>query len=159
MQNVDLNNAAKVLQESGQMAALTSGRSMRPMLKEHRDVVVIEQVKNGLEKGDVVLYSNGQGGFILHRIVKIKKEALVIRGDNNYFTEYNVKTSDIVGVLKEFYREGKYIDCATDKGYRLYTFYILHSYCLRYVWVKFCIPPLVKVKHLIFGKPKSPKNN
>lgn len=155
MQPVDFKNARNALKESEQIATLTSGCSMRPMLKEHRDIVIIERVKGDLKKGDVVLYPNFKDGFVLHRIVKIKQNNLVIRGDNNYFTEYDVKKADIIGVLKEFYQAGKHIDCTTNKGYRFYTFYILHSYYLRYVWKKACLPFLVKIKHLIFGKPKA----
>lgn len=150
MQNSNLQDAGTVLQTSDEISVLTSGASMRPMLRQHRDVVVIKRIDRALKKGDVVLYPGGDGRFILHRIMRIKKDGFIIRGDNNYFTEKNVKKENIVGILKEFYREGQYINCETDLKYKLYTFYICHSYWLRYLWRCVIKRILSKIKRMIF---------
>ena len=149
-QNSDLNSVYEALKENSETSVLTSGASMRPMLRQHRDIVVIERVCGELKKGDVVAYPGANNTYTLHRIVKIKNGALIIRGDNNYFTETHVKKEDIVGILKEFYRDGKYINCKTSKGYKLYTKYIILSYPFRYFWKKILRPFLSKIKHLIF---------
>lgn len=149
--SVDVNSIGEILKTSPVVCSLTKGASMRPMLREHRDIVVIERINGEFKVGDVVAYPGANGTYTLHRIVCIKKNgALIIRGDNNYFTEYNVKKEDIVGVLKEFYRDGKYCNCKTDKRYKRYTKYIILSYPLRFLW-KFRIRPILsKIKHLIF---------
>lgn len=148
-ENLNLSNAGDALKVEPEISMLTEGASMRPMLRQHRDVVVVKRVDRELKKGDAVLYPSKDGRFILHRIVRIKNGELIIRGDNNYFTEYGIKKSDIIGILKEFYREGKYINCATDRKYKLYTFYICNTYYLRYFWVKKLRPTLGKVKRFI----------
>lgn len=149
-QNIDLDSVGEALKTNCQVSVLTSGASMRPMLRQHRDIVVIERITGKLKVGDVVAYPGANNSYTLHRIVRIKNGALIIRGDNNYFTEKNVKRKDIVGILKEFYREGKYINCKTNKRYKLYTEYIILSYPFRYIWKKILIPFLVKIKHTIF---------
>ena len=149
-QYLDLNSIGEALKQNLEVSVLTSGVSMRPMLRQHRDIVVIERVNRELKKGDVVAYPGADSKYTLHRIIKIKNGNLIIRGDNNYFTEKNIKREDIVGILKEFYREGKYINCKTNKKYRLYTKYILSTYPFRYLWNRKLKPFLAKIKNKIF---------
>ena len=155
MQNADFKTIASVLNETGEASSLTRGCSMRPMLREHKDIVTLKCPDRKLKKGDVVAYPSKDSNFTLHRIVAIKKGAYIIRGDNNYFTEYGITDNDIVGILKCFYRDGKYIDCETNKKYKLYSFYICNSYHLRYIWIKAILPILVKIKHFLFPKNKT----
>lgn len=149
-QKVDIGSVGEELKKNSQVSVLTSGASMRPMLRQHKDIVVIERLNSDLKVGDVVAYPGANNSYTLHRIVRIKNGALIIRGDNNYFTETHVKKENIVGVLKEFYRDGKYISCKTNKGYKLYTRYIILSYPFRYFWKRIIRPFLSKIKHLIF---------
>ena len=152
MQYQELTNAGKALKYDSEICVLTSGDSMRPMLRQHRDVVVIKRIDQSLKKGDVVLYPGQKGKYILHRIVAFKNGRCIIRGDNNYFTETDVKTDEIIGILKEFYRNGKYINCETSKKYKIYSFYILNSYFVRYFWKRILRPFLAKIKHIIKKK-------
>ncbi len=136
MESVNLQNAETALETCSQVAVLTSGISMRPLFREHRDVAVIERVTRELKVGDVLLYKRGENiPFVLHRILKITPEGFITRGDNTFYLE-NVKHGDVIGVLHSFYREGKYHDCATDKGYRVYVFLNRISYPLRYALSK-----------------------
>ena len=151
-ENLKLSTASEVLKVEKEVSVLTSGCSMQPMLRQHRDVVTVKRVDRELRKGDAVLYPGKDGRFILHRIVKIKNGEFIIRGDNNYFTEYGIKKENIVGLIKEFYRDGKYINCETDLKYKLYVFYICHSYAMRYFWRNYLRPTLGKVKRFILRK-------
>ena len=110
MEKINLQNAADVLKEKEQVEVLTSGRSMEPFLKEHRDIAVITSPTSSLKRGDIVLYLRGENRCVLHRIVKTKGENLVIRGDNNLFYEKDIKKIDIIGVLTAVYRNGKYME-------------------------------------------------
>ena len=150
MQCDGFNNAGEALKKNEEISVLTSGGSMQPMLRQHRDIVTIKRIDRALKTGDVVLYPGADGRYILHRVVAIKKGKYIMRGDNNYFTEKNVNDNSIVGILKEFYRDGIYVNCETDKKYKRYSFYILHSYHLRYLWKRIIRPALSKIKHTIF---------
>lgn len=151
MQNIELQSMGDVLKTNEEASSFTQGYSMYPMLRHHKDVVTVKRVDRALKKSDVVLYPGNDGKFILHRIMKIKGYTLIIRGDNNYFTE-KVNKNQIIGILKEFYREGKYINCSSDFKYKLYSFYICHSYWLRFIWKRLVLPLLVKIKHKIIKK-------
>ncbi len=114
-------NADEVLKTEPEVAILTRGISMRPMLREHKDIVIIERVNRKLKRYDVPLYRRPNcDRFVLHRIIKITDNGYVIRGDNLLYNEYEVTDDDIIGVLKAFYRNGKYYDCATSKAYKAY---------------------------------------
>ncbi|MBQ8202840.1 MAG: S24/S26 family peptidase [Clostridia bacterium] len=109
MDKVELKNAREALSESAQIEVLTQGNSMAPLFKEHRDIAVIKRPENPLKKGDIVLYTRNDESFVLHRIVRIKGEELVIRGDNNLNLERDIKADNIIGVLTALYRNGKYM--------------------------------------------------
>ena len=144
-------NADIALQSEPEVAILTRGISMRPMLREHKDIVIIERVNRKLKKYDVPLYRRPNcDRFVLHRIVKITDKGYVIRGDNLLFNEYDVTDDDIIGVLKAFYRDGKYYDCATSKAYKAYVIINQLYSPLRRVWRLKIKVFLSKIKHLIF---------
>ncbi len=126
-----------------------SGTSMYPMLRSGKDKVVVEKLTRKLKNNDVPLYKSGDGRFILHRIIKIKSEGYVIRGDNLYRKEFNVRDDDIIGVLTGFYRGNRFYKCDSLK-YKIYILYIRLSYPIRYVLFKKIRPLLSKFKRKIF---------
>ena len=139
-------NIEDAIQENGEIITSTVGISMYPMLRNRKDTVVIERVNRPLRKYDVPLYRDKSGKLLLHRIIKVTENGYVIRGDNRYYKEYGVKESDIIGVLKAFWRKGKYYDCAKSVTYRIYVRLVCVSYPLRYIF-KFKIRPVLsKIK-------------
>lgn len=151
MQKNELQSMGEVLKTNEEASSLTQGYSMYPMLRPHKDIVTVSRVNGELKKGDVVLYPGENGKFILHRIMRIKRNDFIIRGDNNFFTEI-VPKEKIIGKLKEFYRGGKRIDCEQNRKYKIYTFYICHSYWLRFLWKRGVIAPLAKLKRILLKK-------
>ena len=79
------------------MAAITSG-SMWPVLKEG-DLIFIEGIaKEELAVGDVVVYRNHDGGtFTIHRIVDLREDELVTKGDANFNKDDPIAYEDVVG--------------------------------------------------------------
>ena len=107
-----------LLARDGFLIYKTRGVSMRPMLKEGRDLVTIRPFEGRLKKYDVPLYRRRDGGYLLHRIIGVKDDHYVIRGDNTFVKEH-VPDKELVGVLTGFKRKGK--DCTVDsRGYRVY---------------------------------------
>ncbi len=145
-----LKSVAEKLKVETQVATLTEGTSMRPMLRQHKDIVVIERIARPIVKHDVLLYSvKNKEKLVLHRVLRVEEDRYIIRGDNTYRLEYVPKKA-VIGVLKEFYRDGKYFDCATNKKYKTYIFFMRFFYPFRYFWKVLLIPFLVKIKHKIF---------
>jgi signal peptidase I len=79
------------------MAAITSG-SMWPELKEG-DLIFIEGVaREELAVEDVVVYRNHGGGtFTIHRIVELREDELVTKGDANFNRDNPIAYEDVVG--------------------------------------------------------------
>lgn len=117
------------LRENGVYMSNTIGHSMEPFLCHHRDAVVISRPMGKIKKYDVVLYRGKPGSYILHRVISVKGDNLVIRGDNTFVKEYKT-ASDVVGVLTSFVRDGKRGE-VTDRGYRFYSRFWNFIYPLR----------------------------
>jgi len=106
------------IRENGIYVGTIVGVSMEPLLRTHRDVVVVEKPKGRLKKNDVALYRRGDN-YVLHRVIKVLPDSYVILGDNCYHREYGITDDDVLGVLTEFYRKGK--RCSVkDSSYHLY---------------------------------------
>ena len=118
--------------QSGVYASVTKGSSMRPLFKTNRDVVILKRCDAEPKKYDVVLYKDGTGKYILHRIVRVSDKCFVIRGDNTFINE-RVSKNCILAVLTEFNRKGKK-HLVTDRGYRLYSRIWNLIYPIRYAW-------------------------
>ncbi len=103
----------QVLQEHGKYIGPTVGVSMLPMLKNRRDTIVVVPKTERLKPLDVALYRRGDA-YILHRVLEVREDGYIIRGDNCYSDE-NVPEGAVIGVLSEFFRKGKHIHCSDSK--------------------------------------------
>ena len=107
----------ELLDRDGKIVYKTHGSSMRPMLRQDRDLVIIRVPASRLKKYDVALYRRN-GDYVLHRVIGVKEDHYLIRGDNTYRIE-TVPEENVIGVLAGFQRNGKEI--STDSiGYRIY---------------------------------------
>ncbi len=120
-----------ILKRDGFLVYKTRGVSMRPLFKENRDLVTIRPFEGTLKKYDVPLYRRRDRRFTLHRIIAVRDNDYVIRGDNTFVKEY-VPRSDVVGVLTEFKRKGKN-HTVDETGYRVYVRVWHFIYPLRWV--------------------------
>ena len=108
----------------GKVISTNVGDSMLPLLRQGKDLMVIEKRPEGrCRKYDAVLYKRGEK-YILHRILKVRKDDYVICGDHRIWREYGVTDDRIIGVLTAVVRDGKEIP-VTDKKYRFY----VHLWC------------------------------
>ena len=111
------------LEQNGTLVFPNKGTSMMPLLRQNRDLMVIE--KRGperLRKYDAVLYKRGES-YVMHRILKVRDRDYWIVGDHCRVGE-SVRDEQILGVLKQVVRDGRTIR-TTDPGYRLY----VHLWC------------------------------
>ena len=107
------------LSEGGEVTFTVTGNSMLPMLHNRQDTVTLVTPTFPLKKYDLPFYRRNGGLYTLHRIVKIKKVNYIIRGDNCNFTEYGIEDKDIIGVVKQFTRNGKQ-HTVNEKSYKIY---------------------------------------
>lgn len=128
------------LKEKGVLVYTNVGTSMRPLIRQGKDVMIISSLDHlgrNLRKMDVPLYKRESGQYVLHRIIKINKDGYVIRGDNTYSNEYGVTDSQVLGVLTGVIRNGKEIS-VNSFGYKVYSYFWLYTYYIRkvVVWVR-----------------------
>ncbi len=95
-----------------------------PLLRQHKDLMVIEKPNGRCRKYDVPLYKRDSGKYVLHRILKVRKDDYVICGDHCWRKEYGITDRHIVGVLTAVVRDGKTIP-VTDRRYLAY----VHLWC------------------------------
>lgn len=132
-----MSNFETVINESGKLIYTNVGNSMMPLLREHRDLLIIEKVNGRLKKYDVPLYKRSSGQYVLHRILRVRKTDYVVCGDNRWKKEYGVTDDQIIGVLTEIVRDGKVIT-VNDWKYRVYVHLWCDFYWIRaiFLWIK-----------------------
>lgn len=108
----------------GRLIYTNVGDSMMPMLREKRDLLIVEKPQGRLKKYDVPLYKRDSGQYVLHRVLKVREQDYILCGDNRYRRESGITDRHIVGVLTAFVRDGREIP-TTDRRYRLY----VHLWC------------------------------
>ncbi len=115
------------LEEHGTLTYTNVGVSMLPLLRQGRDLLTVR--RKGPERcavGDVVLYRGGPGRYVLHRVIQVRPEDYVILGDNCAAREYGITDRDIIGVMTGYVRGGRE-HSVEDRGYRVYTWIMLHT--------------------------------
>lgn len=114
----------ELLDRFGQLVYPNKGVSMMPLLRQGKDLMVID--KKGPEpckKYDAVLFKRtspgGREAYVLHRILRVNDDGTYwIVGDNCVSGE-TVREDQILGVLRAVVRDGRRIP-VTDPTYRAY---------------------------------------
>lgn len=92
----------------GSLVYKCKGSSMLPLLREDRDLAVIERKGEGrCAKYDVVLYRRADGTYVLHRILKVCADGYILCGDRCFEKEPGITDSQILGVMIAVLRDGK----------------------------------------------------
>lgn len=102
-----------MLAEGREVQLRVRGNSMRPLLHNDRDRIVLRPCvgPHELEPGQVVLFRHG-GRHILHRIVRREGTELVLAGDANGRAEERCAEREVVGVAVRVLRKsGRVVAC------------------------------------------------
>lgn len=103
---------SEILQDGREVILTTTGTSMLPLLRHRRDrVCLIKPQEQPLKKYDLPLFIRDDGKYILHRIVEVTPDGYGVAGDNQCVIEFPVRHSQVIGVVKGFWRGGGYISC------------------------------------------------
>lgn len=117
---ISINDAIDIIKEKlindGEVVITVTGNSMLPFMKDKETLVTLEKPKKPLKRGDVVFYHNEQNIWILHRILKVKKDLLIICGDALNKLEY-INSDWVIGIMKDFQNKDK-ITLSNNKYYK-----------------------------------------
>ncbi len=115
------------LQEKGILVYTNVGDSMMPLIEQGKDVIVIkrpsewdnidigESTAKLLKKYDVPLYKRDTGEYVLHRVLKVRKNDYIICGDNRFWREEGISDRHILGILSEVIKEGRTISVESEE--------------------------------------------
>ena len=133
----------QLLDRDGHLAFTNKGASMQPLLRQGRDVMLIQ--KKGprkVKKLDAVLFrrpqADGKDAYVVHRILRVNPDGSYWIVGDNCTSGDTVREEQILGVLTGVIRDGKELSF-DDWRYRLY----LNTWCR---WYPLRIP-LVSGKH------------
>ena len=126
----------EIIANDGELFFTNEGCSMLPLIHAKRDILHIVKLDRELELGDVVLYSAKPHNYVLHRIIKIKKDGrLICAGDNNYWKDKPIVKEMVFGRLKEVtYPDGKTVNLDKDykeEGMKYVRFFAWKAFRLR----------------------------
>lgn len=107
------------------------GISMEPMLKQGRDLLVVEPEKP-IQNFDVVLFKRRNGKYVLHRVTEIHPDHYIITGDNCMKGEV-VYPDQILGVMTSFIRKGVQ-HSISEPAYQQYVKIWHSTYALRFCY-------------------------
>ncbi len=128
-----MSSFEEILRREGTLVYKTRGTSMEPLLRQDRDLVIIRAPEARLKKGDVALYRRGES-YVLHRVIEVRDEYYLIRGDNTFAPE-KVPCGAVIGVMTGFRRKGREYGAA-DAGYLRYVRVWNALYPLRFAWFR-----------------------
>ena len=108
----------EVLNKDNELYFTNVGYSMYPLIKQREDILHIVKTDN-YKKGDIILYKSKVDHYVLHRILKIRKDKIICAGDYNYFKDQPITREQVLGLLIEIKKkDGKVIDLSKDKKAR-----------------------------------------
>lgn len=99
-----------LVNEGKEVSMLVAGSSMSPFLIHYRDTIYFAKPERALRAGDMVFYQRDNGQFIMHRIIRVRRDGCYdIVGDNQTEIERGVRRDQIFAIITKVKRKGKWI--------------------------------------------------
>ena len=122
--------------ENGKEASMIiSGNSMSPFLEHGRDTIYFKKPFRDLRRGDMVFFQRKDGQYVMHRLLKIKKEGYYFIGDNQKEVEGPVPADCVFAIVIRVKRKGKILTSGS-----FWWFFFAH------IWLR-----LIPVRHGILA--------
>ena len=100
----------RLLDEGDSVTIRVRGNSMRPLLRNGRDRIILKKAtEEDLCKGAVMLFRY-RGTYCVHRVVRIDGDTVIFAGDGNYRTEERAARGDIMAVMRP---SDRIVECAS----------------------------------------------
>lgn len=141
----------KELLDQGRSARIiVTGTSMYPFLRENMDSVELSPARfDSLHKGSIVLIRRKNGEYVLHRVLRKKKECFFMAGDAQQWIEGPIYPEQLIAVATVVWRGERKIDC-TDIRWRLLSCLWMRLLPVRRLMIHgyWRIRPLLKLKKI-----------
>ena len=118
----------EVIDSGGEFRLCPKGTSMLPLLRQGIDSVVLVAPRT-LKRGDVLLYRRANGQYVLHRLVRVRRDgSLWFSGDNHMTVEKGIVREQIIAAVTAVFRGEKRKD-RTTFGIRFYAKMMTFTLC------------------------------
>ena len=111
----------EILDGGGEFRIFPRGRSMRPLILEGRDSVVLaKREPSDIRRHDMLFYRRKNGQFVLHRLMRIEKDGTyTMCGDAQTDYEKGIHQEQIIGYVQRMYRKDRCLEMSAIR-YRTY---------------------------------------
>lgn len=101
----------ELLSTGGRVRITVTGMSMYPFLRGDKDSVLLAATGfTQLKPGDIVLIQRRNSQYVLHRVMKKKKECIYLNGDAQQWCEGPIYPEQIIAKAEGVWREGRYLE-------------------------------------------------
>ncbi len=106
-------SVAKELIDQGKKVRITvTGNSMYPFLRDSKDSVLLTLTDyKDIEFGDVILVLHNDDRYVMHRVIKKKKQYFYTSGDAAGYREGPLYPDQIIAKVVRVYRKDRDISC------------------------------------------------
>ena len=130
----------KDMVEQGMEVSMTvAGTSMEPFLVHNRDKIYFRKPEGTIKKGDMVFYQRETGAYVMHRVMKVKKQQYYTAGDHQTFLEGPIGKKQIFAKVVSVEKDGVWM---TEED-KLWKFYAV--WWRRLFWVRKVVNKLKRI--------------
>ena len=109
----------EALEKAPFLIVSTIGTSMLPLIKEGENTIKITKVSAKLKRGDVLLFKRDDGSYVLHRLVRVKKDKLLMCGDNQVVIE-KIDINQVIGIMDGYFIGEEFISIDNKEYIKYY---------------------------------------
>lgn len=102
------------IRQNGFHLSTVVGTSMLPLLRQGKDLVKVVSAPERLAKYDIALFKRPTGEYVLHRVMKVKKDYYIICGDNRFYRE-KIPSDWIIGVAESAFINDEEIKMSDER--------------------------------------------
>ncbi len=118
-----------------QVVITARGNSMRPILRDRIDKLILSKPCDNVQEGDVLLYEKPDGVFVLHRVVSANDDGtFTFMGDCQNNKDVGVTPDMIKAKLVGFFRGAKEISTDNPR-YKKFVSFWMKSRFIRRIYV------------------------
>lgn len=96
-----------------------NGYSMQPLIRKQRDYVTIYPLRRDLKRGDIVLFADDAGRYVVHRVRSMTPHKVITQGDHCRMPDAPLDYEQIWGLVTKLERNGRVVslDCFIARLY------------------------------------------
>ena len=129
----------EMVEEGHEVSMRVVGTSMEPFLIHNRDKVYFQKSDGVIKKGDIVFYQRESGAYVMHRVMKVKKQHYYMAGDHQTFLEGPIEKKQIFAKVVSVERNGIWLT-EEDQLWRFYA-----GWWRRLFWIRKVVNKLKRI--------------